>query len=109
MTNYIVSSIIRDVCATGKRVLLGMAKLLAPAKRKKRLLKRDSLVASFVRARRNRLGYTQEQFAWRVGVGLSFIRDLEQGKTSVRLDKVNAVLNFLGYELGPAAIKKPVL
>jgi hypothetical protein len=36
-----------------------------------------------------------------VGVGLRFIRDLEQGKQSLQLDKVNTVLNYLGYQLGP--------
>ena len=42
---------------------------------------------------------TQEEFAKRVGVGLRFVRDLEQGKSSVRLDKVNQVLEFLGHHL----------
>jgi len=42
---------------------------------------------------------TQKEFAKRVGVGLRFVRDLEQGKASVRLDKVNQVLEFLGHHL----------
>ena len=42
---------------------------------------------------------TQTEFALRVGVGLRFIRNLEQGKKSLRLDKVNQVLDFLGYHL----------
>ena len=42
---------------------------------------------------------TQEEFAKRVGVGLRFIRELEQGKRTVRLDKVNQVLDFLGYHI----------
>ena len=42
---------------------------------------------------------TQVEFSKRVGVGLRFIRDLEQGKPSVRLDKVNQVLEFLGHHL----------
>ena len=42
---------------------------------------------------------TQVEFAKRVGVGLRFIRDLEQGKSSVRLDKVSQVLEFLGHHL----------
>ncbi|MCK5533925.1 helix-turn-helix transcriptional regulator [bacterium] len=42
---------------------------------------------------------TQVEFAERVGVGLRFIRDLEQGKSTVRLDKVNQVLEFLDYHL----------
>ena len=44
-------------------------------------------------------GLTQVEFSKRVGVGLRFIRDLEQGKRSVRLDKVNLVLEFLGHHL----------
>ena len=48
---------------------------------------------------RKRSGLTQVEFAKRVGVGLRFVRDLEQGKPSVRLDKVNQVLKFLGHHL----------
>lgn len=42
---------------------------------------------------------TQVEFAERVGIGLRFIRKLEQKKPTVRLDKVNQVLDFLGYHL----------
>lgn len=48
---------------------------------------------------RKSAGLTQMEFSKRVGVGLRFIRDLEQGKSSVRLDKVNQVLEFLGHHL----------
>ena len=48
---------------------------------------------------RKRSSLTQMEFAKRVGVGLRFVRDLEQGKPSVRLDKVNQVLKFLGHHL----------
>ena len=48
---------------------------------------------------RKRSGLTQVEFSKRVGVGLRFVRDLEQGKASVRLDKVNQVLEFLGHRL----------
>lgn len=48
---------------------------------------------------RKNAGLTQTEFAKRVGVGLRFVRDLEQGKSSVRLDKVNQVLEFLGHHL----------
>ena len=48
---------------------------------------------------RKKANLTQEEFAKRIGVGLRFIRDLEQGKASVRLDKVNQVLEFLGHHL----------
>ena len=41
---------------------------------------------------------TQVEFAKRAGVGLRFIRKLEQGKPTIRLDKVNQVLEFFGYQ-----------
>jgi y4mF family transcriptional regulator len=48
---------------------------------------------------RKKTGLTQPEFAKRVGVGLRFVRELEQGKTSVRMDKVNQVLKFLGHHM----------
>jgi y4mF family transcriptional regulator len=48
---------------------------------------------------RKKAKLTQKEFSKRVGVGLRFIRDLEQGKPSVRLDKVNETLEFLGRHL----------
>ena len=48
---------------------------------------------------RKKSNLTQPEFAKRVGVGLRFVRELEQGKTSVRMDKVNQVLKFLGHHL----------
>ena len=48
---------------------------------------------------RNRLDLTQVDFAKRAGVGLRFLRELEEGKPTVRLDKLNQVLNFLGVHL----------
>ncbi len=52
-----------------------------------------------VPALRKRMGLTQVEFAKRAGVGLRFLRELEQGKTSVRLDKLLQVLDFLGCHL----------
>jgi len=48
---------------------------------------------------RRKLGLTQIDFAKRVGVGLRFLRELEGGKTTVRLDKLNQVLDFLGVHI----------
>lgn len=48
---------------------------------------------------RKKTGLTQVEFSKRSGVGLRFLRELEQGKATVRLDKVNKVLEFLGYQL----------
>ena len=47
---------------------------------------------------------TQEDLAVESGVGLRFVRDLEQGKRSLRLDKVNQLLDFFNYEM--AAVPK---
>lgn len=52
-----------------------------------------------IRDLRKKNGLTQIEFAKRAGVGLRFIRELEQGKTTVRMDKLMQVLDFLGYHL----------
>ncbi|MDP2300950.1 MAG: helix-turn-helix transcriptional regulator [Ignavibacteria bacterium] len=58
----------------------------------------------FVKNRRKLLALTQESLAEKAGVGLRFIRDLEQGKESLRLDKVNQVLKLFGHEMIPGEI-----
>ena len=55
----------------------------------------------FVKSRRKQLGMTQVDLAERAGVGLRFVRDLEQGKQTLRLDKVNQVLALFGHVLAP--------
>ncbi|MCJ7553823.1 MAG: type II toxin-antitoxin system Y4mF family antitoxin [Ignavibacteriaceae bacterium] len=55
----------------------------------------------FVKEKRKKLNLTQEQLAARSGVGLRFIRELEQGKKTLQMDKVNLVLFLFGHELGP--------
>ena len=62
-------------------------------------------IAKFVKDNRKKLGLTQEEFATRAGLGLRFIRDLEQGKKTLRLDKVNQALAMLGMEVIPGRIK----
>lgn len=64
-------------------------------------------IAPFVKSQRKILHLTQRDFAMRVGVGYNFIRELEQGKQTQRLDKINKVLHYLGYEAGPIKINKP--
>ncbi len=59
----------------------------------------------FVKTRREQLGLTQQELADRAGVGLRFVRDLEQGKESLRLDKVNQVLVLFGHKMGPIKIE----
>ena len=58
-------------------------------------------IRNFVRERRKRLKLTQADLALRAGVGLRFIRDLEQGKKSLRTDTLNKVLRLFGKTLGP--------
>jgi len=60
----------------------------------------DPLI-TFVKERRRALGLTQTDLACRAGVGLRFIRELEQGKVSLRLDKVNQVLVLFGHRMEP--------
>jgi y4mF family transcriptional regulator len=55
----------------------------------------------FVKSRRKALKMTQEDLAKRSGVGLRFVRELEQGKEALKVDKVNQVLALFGHELGP--------
>jgi len=52
-----------------------------------------------IKSLRKKLGLTQVDFAKRAGVGLRFLRELERGKTTIRLDKLNQVLDFLGLHL----------
>lgn len=58
-------------------------------------------VADLVREKRRGAGLTQTELAAKAGVGLRFIRDLEQGKPSLRTDTVNKVLFLFGKCLGP--------
>lgn len=60
-----------------------------------------SNLSQFVKERRKSLGLTQEDLSFKAGVGLRFVRDLEQGKESLMMDKVNQVLSLFGHELGP--------
>ena len=62
-------------------------------------------IIRFVKKRRKDLGITQEELSRRAGVGLRFVRDMEQGKESLRLDKVNQVLALFGHKLGPVPVK----
>jgi y4mF family transcriptional regulator len=57
-------------------------------------------VSVFIKSKRKQLKLTQPDLAERAGVGLRFVRELEQGKESVRLDKVNQVLALFGSEMG---------
>ena len=58
-------------------------------------------IAEFVKENRRAAGLTQEEFALRSGLGLRFVRDLEQGKETVRMDKVNQALAMFSMEAVP--------
>ena len=58
-------------------------------------------IAEFIKTNRRAAGLTQEEFAVRSGLGLRFIRELEQGKETVRMDKVNVALAMFGMEAVP--------
>lgn len=64
----------------------------------------NNRISTFVRYNRQRLQMTQADLAQKSGVGLRFIRELEQGKASLRLDKVNQVLGLFGQTIAPAVI-----
>jgi len=55
---------------------------------------------NFVKEKRKAVKLTQAELAEKAGVGLRFIREMEQGKETLRLDKVNQVLQLFGYEVG---------
>jgi y4mF family transcriptional regulator len=58
-------------------------------------------IAEYIKTNRKAAGLTQEEFALRSGLGIRFVRELEQGKPTVRLDKVNQALAMFGMEAVP--------
>jgi y4mF family transcriptional regulator len=65
----------------------------------------SNTLSSYVKEMRKQFGLTQVDLAAKSGVGLRFVRELEQGKETLRLDKVNQVLLLFGQEIGPVPIK----
>ncbi len=61
-------------------------------------------ISTFIKYHRKKLRLTQKEFADKAGVGLRFIRELEQGKQTMQLDKVNQVLSLVGFEISPQKI-----
>ncbi|MFN7676271.1 helix-turn-helix transcriptional regulator [Flavobacterium sp.] len=57
-------------------------------------------ISVYVKTKRKQNKLTQPELALKAGVGLRFVRDLEQGKNTLRMDKVNDVLRLFGEELG---------
>jgi y4mF family transcriptional regulator len=69
-------------------------------------MKKENDISDFVKQKRKKLGLTQIETAKRAGVGLRFIRELEQGKETLQLNKVNQVLILFGHKLGPVKINR---
>lgn len=65
-----------------------------------------SVIGDYLKQRRREAGLTQEEFALRSGLGLRFVRELEQGKETVRMDKVNVALNMFGMEAVPGRMAR---
>ncbi len=63
-------------------------------------------LSGYLKNKRKQFNLTQQQLAEKAGVGLRFIRDLEQGKITLRMDKVNQVLKLFGQELGPQPMNR---
>jgi y4mF family transcriptional regulator len=66
-------------------------------------------IRTFVKQQRAAAGLTQQLLAQKAGVGIRFVRELEQGKQTLRMDTVNQVLSLFGYELGVAPIPRDAL
>jgi len=66
-------------------------------------------LAEFIKLKRKNLHLTQPALAAKAGVGLRFVREIEQGKTTLRLDKVNQVLQLFGQQLGPVPMDRTKL
>ena len=69
----------------------------------------ETKLSKFVKEQRKLYHLTQVDLSEKSGVGLRFVRDLEQGKPTLRMDKVNQVLNMFGSELGPVKMERNVL
>ena len=67
----------------------------------------DTALPIFIKAARKNAGLTQTELAEKAGVGIHFVRDIEQGKPNLQVNKVNQVLGLFGYRLGPVAIPHP--
>jgi y4mF family transcriptional regulator len=63
-------------------------------------------LSQFVKKSRKNAGLTQQELADKAGVGIHFVRDLEQGKTNLQTGKVNTVLYLFGYALGPIPLER---
>lgn len=70
------------------------------------MIKEKNVISEFIRAERKAVRLTQKELALKAGVGLRFIRDVEQGKISLRTDTLNKVLKLFGKTLGPVDLPR---
>lgn len=68
-----------------------------------------NLISLHVKKKRKQNKLTQPELALKAGVGLRFVRDLEQGKNTLRMDKVNDVLRLFGETLGVVEMDREIL
>ena len=66
----------------------------------------QTTLSKYVKAMRRQYNLTQMDLSEKSGVGLRFVRELEQGKQTLRLDKVNQILNLFGAEVGAVPMNK---
>ena len=66
----------------------------------------QTILSKYVKAMRKQYNLTQVELSEKSGVGLRLIRELEQGKQTLRLDKVNQILNLFGSEIGVVPMTK---
>ena len=66
----------------------------------------ENRLSKYVKAMRKQYTLTQVELSEKSGVGLRLVRELEQGKQTLRMDKVNQILNLFGSEIGPVPMVK---
>ena len=66
----------------------------------------QTTLSQYVKAMRKQYNLTQVELSEKSGVGLRLVRELEQGKQTLRLDKVNQILNLFGSEVGVVPLSK---
>ena len=66
----------------------------------------QTTLSQYVKVMRKQYNLTQMDLSEKSGVGLRFVRELEQGKQTLRLDKVNLILNLFGSEVGAVPMTK---
>ena len=66
----------------------------------------QTILSKYVKAMRKQYNLTQVELSEKSGVGLRLVRELEQGKQALRLDKVNQILNLFGSEVGVVSMTR---